>query len=155
MLVRRAIKADIPAINCLLRQVLDVHHQGRPDLFKGGVKKYSDAQLEVILSAEDTPVFVAETDGQVYGYAFCCLQQISGHNVLQDVKTLDIDDLCVDESVRGKKIGSILFDYVKQFAKEHGCYNLTLNVWACNPSAAKFYEKMGMQPQKTYLESIL
>ena len=154
MLVRKATKEDIPALNRLLRQVLDLHHAGRPDIFKGGVKKYSDEELEKLLTDSQTPVFVAE-EGAVYGYAFCQMQQIADHNILQDVKTLYIDDLCVDEQVRGKKIGSLLFDYVKQFAKEQGCYNLTLNVWSCNEQAAKFYEKQGLMPQKTYLESIL
>ena len=155
MFVRKAINADIPVLNSLLRQLLEVHHTGRPDIFKGGAKKYTDEQLSAILADALSPVFVAEEEGQVYGYAFCQLQEFSGHNIMQDCKTLYIDDLCVDEDARGKKIGSLLFDYVKQYAKEQGCYNLTLNVWSCNYSAAKFYEKMGLKPQKTYLESIL
>ena len=38
MIIRRAVYSDIEEINNLLRQVLEVHHKGRPDLFKGGVK---------------------------------------------------------------------------------------------------------------------
>ena len=61
----------------------------------------------------------------------------------------------VDENCRGQHIGSVLFEAVKKFAKEQGCYNVTLNVWECNPSARKFYEKAGLKPYKTGMEVIL
>ena len=155
MLIRKATETDIPVLNKLLYQVLDVHHTGRPDIFKGDVKKYTDEELCALLKEPTTPVFVAEEDGQVCGYAFCQLQEIKGHNILQDVKTLYIDDLCVDEACRGKRVGSALFDYVKSYAKEQGCYNLTLNVWSCNASAMRFYEKLGMKPLKVVMEDII
>ena len=53
--------------------------------------------------------------------------------------------------VDGKK----LYEFVVKFAKEEGCYNLTLNVWSCNESAMKFYEKCGLVPQKIGMEYIL
>ena len=56
MTIRRATAADIPQIDELLRQVLEVHHAGRPDLFKGGVKKYTDEELKAILTNDQTPV---------------------------------------------------------------------------------------------------
>ena len=155
MLVRKAEMKDIPAINNLLRQVLDVHHGGRPDIFKSGVKKYTDEQLKEILSAEGTIVFLAEEDGVVCGEVFCTLRRVKDDNVLKDCNTLFIEDVCVDKASRGKKVGTILFDYVKQYAKGIGCYNLSLNVWSFNEGAAKFYEKVGFKPQKTVLEHLL
>lgn len=72
-----------------------------------------------------------------------------------EYKTLYIDDLCVDETLRGQHIGKTLYNFVVGFAKESGCYNLTLNVWSCNQSAMRFYEKCGLKPQKVGLELIL
>ena len=89
------------------------------------------------------------------GYAFCIFQQHIGSHILTDIKTLYIDDLCVDEILRGQHIGRQLYDYVVQFAKESGCYNVTLNVWSCNESAMHFYEKCGLKPQKICMEVIL
>ncbi len=156
MTVRRANIKDIPAINHLLGQVLEIHHKGRPDLFKGNAKKYTDSQLQNILSDENRPVFVAsDEDDDVLGYAFCVIKQQINHNILTDIKTLYIDDLCVDEESRGQHIGRQLFDFVYRYAKEIGCYNLTLNVWECNTAARKFYEKCGLIPQKTEMETIL
>lgn len=155
MLIRRATEKDIPKINDLLCQVLEVHHKGRPDIFKGNTKKYTDSELLEIIADDDRPIFVAEVDGEVLGYAFCIFQQYIDNNILTDIKTLYIDDLCVDEAKRGLHIGSALYDFCLGFAKISGCYNLTLNVWSCNQGALKFYESKGLNPQKICMEKIL
>lgn len=155
MLIRRATDNDLNKINDLLQQVLTVHHNGRPDLFKKGTKKYTDGELLEIIADDSRPIFVAENNGEVLGYAFCVFQQHLNNNILTDVKTLYIDDLCVDEQKRGLHIGSALYEFVLGFAKKSGCYNVTLNVWTCNQSALKFYEKLGLIPQKIGMEKIL
>ncbi|MGN0697054.1 MAG: GNAT family N-acetyltransferase [Oscillospiraceae bacterium] len=156
MNIRRAAEKDIDGINRLLRQVLEVHHEGRPDLFRTGAKKYNDHELAYILANDDTPVFVAADEADnVLGYAFCVFIQHSDDNILTDIKTLYIDDLCVDENIRGQHIGKSLYEYVLDFAKKSGCYNVTLNVWYCNENARKFYEKCGLVPQKIGMEKIL
>ncbi len=156
MLIRRAEDKDIPKIHDLLSQVCMVHHNGRPDLFKRGARKYTDEQLSEMIADDEKPIFVAaDQDDQVMGYAFCIFEQYIDHNVLTDVRTLYIDDLCVDKDLRGQHIGRQLYDYVVNFARESGCYNLTLNVWSCNEPARKFYESCGLKPQKIHLETIL
>ena len=154
MNIRRANIKDMERIKDLLNQVLTVHHNGRPDLFKANCRKYTDSELEELIKDDARPIFVAE-DNEVMGYAFCVIKETKNNNILTDIKTLYIDDLCVYENIRGKHVGTALFEYVKDYAKEIGCYNVTLNVWACNESAQKFYEKQGLKPQKTTLETIL
>ncbi len=155
MLIRRASENDIDKINDLLCQVLNVHHNGRPDIFKGNAKKYTDDELKAIIADDSKPFFVADSDGEVTGYAFCVFQQHENNNILTDIKTLYIDDLCVDEAKRDLHIGTALYNYVLKFAKNNGCYNVTLNVWSCNESALRFYEKLGLRPQKIGMEKIL
>lgn len=156
MNIRRAEERDMNDINELLYQVLMVHHNGRPDIFKADTKKYTDEELKAIICDDARPIFVAEDgDGNVKGYAFCIFQQYLNHNTLTDIKTLYIDDLCVDEKSRGLHIGKQLYEYVLDFAKKEGCYNVTLNVWSCNESAMKFYQKCGLVPQKVGMEKIL
>lgn len=156
MTIRNARESDIPRLGELLCQVLDVHHTGRPDIFKAAARKYTDEELANILQDEKTPVFVAEDETKgVLGYAFCIFMQNKDHNILTDIKTLYIDDLCVDETARGGGIGRALYEHVLAFAKAAGCYNITLNVWACNARAMRFYERLGLLPQKTYLETII
>ncbi|SER30880.1 GNAT family N-acetyltransferase [Parafannyhessea umbonata] len=153
--IRRARKSDIPQIEELLLQVLNVHAQGRPDLFVPNTRKYTSAELEEIIGDERRPVFVAVEGELVVGYAFCVYQQHVNSNNMTDVRTLYIDDLCVREGYRGKHIGSTLYNYVIDFARGQGFYNVTLNVWSCNPSAQSFYEKMGLVPYKVGMEKIL
>ncbi|MBQ3257063.1 MAG: GNAT family N-acetyltransferase [Oscillospiraceae bacterium] len=156
MTIRNAQKNDIPAILRLLGQVLMVHHNGRPDLFKADCTKYTPEELASLLEDEARPVFAAFDDaGRMLGYAFCILQVHSGDNILTDIRTLYIDDLCVDEAARGQHVGTALYEYVLDYARAIGCYNVTLNVWTCNASAMKFYEAMGMAPQKIGMEQIL
>lgn len=156
-MIRRAEDKDIERINELLRQVCMVHHKGRPDLFKGdNNRKYTDGQLREMIRDEQRPIFVAvDAQDTVNGYAFCIFQQHLRDNILTDIKTLYIDDLCVDESCRGQSIGRALYEYVLKFAREQGCYNVTLNVWSCNETAMRFYEKCGLKPQKVGMEMIL
>lgn len=156
MEIRRAGGQDIAGLDRLLYQVNMVHAGGRPDLFKAGGRKYTDEQLKTLLADDTRPVFAAvDESGRVLGYAFCILQSHPDDNILTPIKTLYIDDLCVDEDIRGRHIGRALYEYVKNYAKETGCYNLTLNVWACNESAKKFYERCGLVPQKYGMETIL
>lgn len=156
MYIRRAQEKDMDGINRLLCQVLSVHHEGRPDLFKQDTKKYTDAQLRALIGEGDRPVFVAvDEDEQVLGYAFCVFQQHIEDNILTDIRTLYIDDLCVDERSRGQHIGTSLYDFVLDFARKQHCYNVTLNVWACNENALRFYEHCGLVPQKIGMETVL
>ena len=153
--IRRAKENDLSGINKLLYQVLDVHHKGRPDIFKAGAKKYADEELLKIIADDERPIFVATEGEEVVGYCFCIFKQHKDSNILTDIKTLYIDDLCVDEMSRGLGVGKRLYEYALDFAKKSGCYNLTLNVWTCNESAMEFYKRMGLVPQKTELEQIL
>ena len=156
MNIRRAGAEDLPGVNSLLRQVLMVHHNGRPDLFRADAKKYTDGQLLEIFADDKRPVFVGvDENNNVLGYAFCVYEEYENDNILTDRKTLYIDDICVDENTRGKKVGKQIYEYVCDFAKNNGFYNVTLNVWAKNEKALKFYQSIGMDVQKIGMEKIL
>lgn len=153
-MVRRAHREDIQRILELLHQVNMVHHLIRPDLFKPHTTKYSEQQLETLLDDDSQPVFVFD-NGRVLGHAFCQITEVKDHKLLQDVKTLYIDDICVDESARGQHVGQTLYEFVRQYAVSVGCHNITLNVWEGNDAAVGFYKSMGMKVQKTGMEAIL
>ena len=154
-MIRRALNKDITKIGDLLSQVCLVHHNGRPDIFKVG-RKYSEDELKILINDDSRPILVSvDENDQVMGYCFCIFQQHINNSVLTDIKTLYIDDLCVDEGLRGRHIGKELYEAAIRLARDSGCYNLTLNVWSCNPSAMKFYEAQGLVQQKISMELIL
>ena len=153
-MIRKAVVKDIPSIIALLHQVNMVHHVLRPDLFKPNTTKYNEQELETLLDDESKPIFVFD-DGEILGHAFCQISELKDHRLLQDIKTLYIDDICVDEKSRGKHVGKALYEFVRDYARSIGCYNITLNVWEGNDSALNFYRSMGMKVQKTGMETIL
>lgn len=153
--VRRAEQRDIPSIIELLEQVNRVHYDGRPDLFKLATK-YNENELLSIIENDQTPVFVCtDKDGLVLGHGFCIFQRPENTRLLNDILTLYIDDICVEETTRGRHVGSAIYEYILEFARSCGCYNVTLNVWSCNPGAKKFYEKLGLETYKVGMEKIL
>lgn len=153
-MIRKAEIRDIPAIIELLHQVDMVHNVIRPDLFKPNTTKYDERELEDLLDDNSKPVFVYD-DEKVLGHAFCMITEVKDDKLLHDIKTLYIDDICVDEKARGKHVGTSLYKYVRDYAKSVGCKNITLNVWEGNDPALSFYENMGMKVQKTTMESKL
>ncbi len=153
-MIRKADKGDISRIIELLHQVNMVHHVLRPDLFKPHTTKYNEQELTAMLYDSSKPIFVYD-DGVVQGYAFCQITEVKDNQLLEDIKTLYIDDICVDEKARGKHVGKSLYEYVRDYARSIGCNNITLNVWEGNAPALHFYQNMGMQVQKTTMEVIL
>lgn len=150
-MIRKATEEDIPRLMELLKQVNMVHYALRPDLFRPNTTKYDEAELRQLLADDLTPVFVYE-QMTVLGYAFVRIEQTKDDRLLQDRRTLYIDDLCVDTAARGQHIGTQLFDFVRQWAEQQACQSITLNVWAGNNAACTFYQKIGMSIRKTCME---
>ncbi len=155
MEIRFARPEDTPAILSLLAQVGKVHYHVRPDIFQPHAQKYGASQVLSRLENPQTPTFVAVEGEKVLGYSFCELRNVIRHPVIADHKELYLEDLCVAEDARRKGVGKALYEYVCSYARKEGCYNLTLNVWHGNGSAVRFYEAMGMKPQKHTMETIL
>ena len=155
MEIRFAMEKDIPGMLRLLHQVGQVHHEIRPDLFRSGAIKYTREELRRILADESCPILVGAEEDGVLGYCFCQIREYRNSTVLTDRKELYIDDLCVDESCRGRHVGKQLYDHTCAWAKSIGCNYITLNVWCGNDSAMAFYEKRGLTPRSITMETEL
>ena len=156
MSIREAETKDIPRILELLHQVNDIHADGKPDLFIHGRTKYGEKDLADIIKNADTPVIVyADSDDSVIGYAFCIICDHPSTSNTKPWKECYIDDICFDESSRGKGYAKELFDAVTSLARKRGCDKATLHVWECNPRAKRFYEKCGMHTYFSAMETDL
>ena len=155
MEIRFAEAKDVTGILALLRQVGQVHHQGRPDIFRKGAQKYGASQVLAMLNSSKTPIFVAVEGEKVVGYGFCQVKIYENDPVIADHTEVYIDDLCVDENCRGQGIGQAIYKEIIRYAKMRKADSITLNVWCCNENAMKFYEKLGFQPQKIGMEVLL
>ncbi len=156
MKIRKAFDKDVFNLFDLLFTVQALHANGRPDLFKAVATKYTHQEIKDIVNGENTPVYVlVDQEDCAVGYAFCSLLEEKETENLYAKRTLYIDDLCVKEDLRGKGYGKKLYDYVLLRAKEFSCDRVTLNVWHLNQSALRFYEKLGMKPLKTTMETLI
>ena len=144
----------IPHMLRLLRQVGAIHGKGRPDLFRADAQKYDEGQLEAILADPSAPIFIAE-DETVLGYCFCQAQTVADSGCLKGRKELYIDDLCVDETARGRGVGKALYAHVCAWAKARGFGYVTLHVWDFPGSAEGFYRSLGMRDRYFCLEQPL
>ena len=153
-MIRLATTNDIPRLLELLHQVNMVHYERRPDIFKPHTTKYNAEQLQDLLTQPDKAIFVYEDEG-VQGYAFVQMEDVHDDILLQDMRTLYIDDICVDEQARGKHVGKQLFEHVRAYAEKLVCGAITLNVWEGNDAAMAFYRKLGMSVRKTCMEMMI
>lgn len=156
MHIRRAQEKDLAVITKLLNEVLEIHASIRPDIFISGTTKYTHEELCEMIKDDQKPIYVAvNEDDEVLGYVFTQIQKQPFSNNMVPFTSLFIDDLCVDTSRRSQGVGKALMDFVKAEARRLGCYEVTLNVWAGNDSAIRFYEKNGMKVKETMMECIL
>lgn len=153
--VRNAQEGDEEALLKLLGQVLLVHHKARPDLFQEVGSKHSREDVTKMILDKENPIFVAvDESGEVVGHCMCEFKLKDAPNLVYH-KELHIDDLCIDENHRSLGIGRLLCEHAINYAKEIGCYDVTLDVWEGNDSAKAFYENFGFNPYKYGMEIIL
>lgn len=156
MQVRKVQDKDLNRVNKLLYQVNNVHADGRPDLFIHDKKKYTDSELLELFKNDNRPIFVCVDDQDfVLGYAFCVLEAPEKNENLVPHNSIYIDDICVDSDSRRMGVGTMLFEYVLEYAQKNGFDRITLNVWKLNEAAQCFYESCGMNPLKVTMEKIL
>lgn len=154
-MIRKAETKDIDGILKLLDLVHTIHYEGRPDIFKKGTTKYNRNDLNIIIKDSKRPIFVYDLDGIIAGYVFCIVKSIKDDNNFKDYDYLFIDDICVLEEYQRRNIGSSLYDYAKNYAKELNLKSIRLNVWNFNEKAYKFYTKKGMKVLESVMEETL
>ena len=152
MVIGLATEKHIPGVLELLRQVGQVHHDIRPDIFPENTLKYDETALKELLKDASRPVFVAMEGNFVAGYCFCVHKDHQASAVSTRRKELYVDDLCVDESRRGQGVAGELYRYATAYAKRCGCDFVTLNVWCGNDTAMAFYEHAGLTPRHIMME---
>ncbi len=152
MAVRFAKESELDRVNALRKQVNDLHVAGRPDIFKPGFSKELQDHIRTIWNDPRQRIVVDERDGVLCGFAV--LNHITRpENPFMRVRDyLDIDEFCVDETYRRTGVGTELIDFVRTYAKESGFDRIELNMWEFNRDALLFYESVGFQTYRRYME---
>ncbi len=130
-------------------QVQQLHVEWRPDVYKPASPLITMDMFEAIL--KDGNWYVAEADGVVVGILELMKRHVeSPAQVTKDV--LFISTMAIDEKYRGKGIGHLFFEKVKQLKQEKGYDTIELQVNAKNRLAYEMYRKYGFTEKSINME---
>jgi len=134
--VRPAVGDDLGAVLGLLSQL----HPERP-----GMPTVDDARpvWADVLAQPDRTVFVASRDGAVVGTADLVVVRNLTHGARPWAM---VENVVVDEPVRGAGVGRLLMDAVEHAARAAGAYKVQL-MSADGRAAHAFYEAVGFEPR--------
>lgn len=110
--------------------------------------------LEVYDNIYNNPAYhniVAKIDNKIVGLATI----IINYDIVEELKPfLTIWNFGVKKEYRRKKIGTKMFEYIYQFAKDNNCDFISLIAETDNSIAQSFYEKLGYIKEVGYVKLI-
>ncbi len=144
-MVRKSTINDISAISELYREQFREMSKLIPDFIKEGDQNIEF--LEKTISNDDSDILIYDNDGSVVGFILLQAKQRPDFQFIVSGKHCFIMDLIITENHRGKGFGTALMNSAKDWAKEHNCNIVTLDVLSNNPRAIALYEKFGFIPK--------
>jgi GNAT superfamily N-acetyltransferase len=145
--IRRATRADLPALGPLGAQLVRLHHAFDPDRFLAPRPNVEDGYawfLGTQLGEPGVVILVAERDGRVIGYAYAGLEPMSWKELRGPAGF--IQDVVVAEPERGAGIGTQLMEAAARWLEEAGAPRVMLLTAAQNQPARRLFEHLGFRP---------
>ncbi len=152
MMIRDMKLEDYDAVDTLMQQLHKIHVNGRPDLYVEMEHPYSKEELTEKIYNKEVITLAAEEENRIVGLCIVVIRHRSG---MVNMKTAYVDDLVVDQSYQHRGIAKSLFQKAEERAKALGAERMDLTVWSFNENALKFYQSIGMVPQRYILEKPL
>lgn len=152
MVIRQAREADKQAVNELRKQVLLVHAAGKPEFFSASFSRELADHLNILFMQENAEVLVAESSGELLGFA--CIEFVDrpGSPYRMPVRYCHVIEFGVDERHRRQGIGRALFGAIRERAENRGFSRIELDMWEFNEGALRFYESLGFRTYRRYME---
>ena len=135
-----AVEADREAVTAIARQVHALHVAWRPDIYEMPGELYPEARF--LEAGRERQLYVARLGGMVVGYASLKIRDYDWPGMVRR-KVMFLDEIAVEESVRGQGIGTEMMADIHALARAFGCTDLQLGVYPQNDAAVAFYEKCG------------
>ena len=150
--VRPAASEELARVNEIRRYVNDVHVAGRPDTFRPGFSRELEQILYKRFETENWNILVAVLDGQIIGFASVEYldRPESPYNLAR--KMYHVEEFGVDPNFHRKGAASALVEYMKRDAAQRGYPRIELDMWEFNQGALAFYENVGFQTYRRYME---
>jgi GNAT superfamily N-acetyltransferase len=136
--VRTCEKRDLKAVAGLLNELKEVADTDND---------FNEEGLQIIFAAMEDPGiylnFVAEADGAIAGF----ISVIFYKSLFHKGGTALINELIISDHYRGKGIGRLLIDKVKEEAISRGMDELEVGTEKTNKNAQAFYRKCGFDEE--------
>lgn len=152
MTVRYARQSELEAVNRLREAVNELHAQGRPDIFRSDFCDELRDHVYRVFEADNADVVVALADGTVAGFAMVQYIDRPESPYLCARRFYHVEEFGVDAAYRRRGIATALMEFCRREAAEKGFDRLELDVWTFNDGAMKFYESLGFQTYRRYME---
>ncbi len=134
-MIREANAGDFDAVTRLYRQL----HPGDPEVLDGSDRN----AFEEILASPLLHLLVLERDGEVVATAYLNIVP----NLTRSASPYAVvENVVVDERVRGTGLGKILMAQTLERAWSAGCYKAMLMTGSKRPSTHGFYRACGFSP---------
>ena len=153
-MLRTAKEEDSKRIDVLRKQTRDLHVKFKPELFKQ-YSSFDEEYTKLVINGEESDILVCEDEGKIISYMIVKKIIKPENQYCFERKYLLIEDFGVDETYQHKGIGTKLFGFCKEYAKEIGFEDIKLDVWAFNENAFKFYEKRGFKIERYYMDYVI
>ena len=130
--IREAVKEDCPRLLELIREL--AVYEKAPDEVTVTLPHFIESGFG------EKPVwwaFVAEVEGVVQGFALYYIRYSTWKG-----QVMYLEDILVTASMRGKKLGSLLFERLVEEAKAKNFSRITWQVLDWNEPAIRFYKKL-------------
>ncbi len=144
--LRKALLKDFARVAELKNQIHSDYVRNAPDFYRNVEQPLTVEEYNAYIDPSGKRCANVLLDGsQIVAYAFTQVLESQNNALVYDQKQLFLDDLCVDETLRGRGYGNRLMQEIVSIAEESGCKTVELNVWDWNRSAIAFYQALGME----------
>lgn len=145
---------DVEGIVCIAHQVAEMHDKAMPEYFKTVSKDDELKNIREMFEDERITVFKAVLNDKICGFLFLEMVHRQSKGMFFS-KIGNILNLGVDETYRGKGVGTKLIEYAENYVLNQGGEALDLNVFAFNKKAIKLYERLGYKITDVSMRKVL
>lgn len=139
-MIELANAKDRAEVNRLARQIHQLHVDWRPDIYQMPEELFSEEQFQELIGTRQ--MYVGKLNGIVVGYAILKIREYNWPAVVYR-RVMVLDQLCVEETLRGHGLGTAMMEDIRALAKAFGCTDMQLGVYPQNDAAVSFYQKCG------------
>ncbi len=146
ILIRKAIKSDIPSVSKLAIELIDSVKNG-----EGIAEDVLSNNSRNVLANPNSYILVAEAEGKVIGFISFMTRKTIIHSGLCGL----IDELVVSKKYRRKGVGKELIKAAVEECRKLRCCEVELSTESTNVNAREFYKHCGFEETGVILEKHL